>query len=512
MAQTQYRANLAAKDFTFIASQWGRTIIVKQFDQNFSRQIVSPTDPDKDIGIPQIYYCHNVMPSGQGFQSVSQELKVPNPAGVTSFMYIRQYTESYGDYGYLGFVANGAASYDVYRLSVGASAWVFTSNIPCVAYSLSVFVANVNGLQYVLIPQSGCYYYFGFDLALITLTGLDITTINGIVSSFGYLVAWSNNAIAWSSLVDPTDFTPSLITGAGGGSVQALLGEISLCYHHVFGFVVYSAFNAVAVIYSGNSRYPFNFREVIGAGGLLSQELIGFDADTGNQYAWTTNGLQLVSTTQAINVFPELTNFIGGNRFEDFDTTALALIETDVTEGTMVKKLTVVSNRYLVISYGVTQFTHALVYDIGMRRWGKLKITHVSCFQYNALLPDQTARTSLAFVDINMNVYVTTFSISDVGASGVMLLGKYQHTRNRLITLHEVDPEVIQNINDCKVYDLMTLDGKTFLPAYQLIPSTTAAGAPVYTCRKTALNHSLLFVGNFALDSMVLSYTPNGRR
>jgi len=35
---------------------------------NFNRQVQSTEDTDKDRGIPQIFYGHNIVPTGQGFR------------------------------------------------------------------------------------------------------------------------------------------------------------------------------------------------------------------------------------------------------------------------------------------------------------------------------------------------------------------------------------------------------------------------------------------------------------
>jgi hypothetical protein len=84
------------------------------------------------------------------------------------------------------------------------------------------------------------------SLVAVTLTGLVAADILGVVGVSGYLIAWTKSVIAWSSLLSPTDFTPSLATGAGGGSVQGARGDIVVCLAHTVGFVVYTNQNAVA--------------------------------------------------------------------------------------------------------------------------------------------------------------------------------------------------------------------------------------------------------------------------
>ena len=122
MSQITYRGNLSSKSFPFLAENFGRTVIVKGQDQNFNRQVTAAEDNDKDIGIPQLYYCHNVMPHPEGFQSVGYTQTIPafpgNP-GFTQIIILRNSSEQKV---YLG-VGNNSAFY----ISNGGS-WVLKAN------------------------------------------------------------------------------------------------------------------------------------------------------------------------------------------------------------------------------------------------------------------------------------------------------------------------------------------------------------------------------------------------
>ena len=520
MAQIQYRANLSAKDFSFLASKWGRTVIMKQLDQNFSRQIVSAADPDKDIGIPQVYYCHNVMPNNGGFQSIFYDLAVPTALQAGGMSMIHWSVNTNNKTAYLAYVIQpDGKTLSVYALRSTSEAWVYVTNV---AWSTSVTVekvssATVNGQTYVYIPYIGCYKYDpdANTFTLVTLTGLTATDVKGITAAYGYLIAYTRTQVAWSSTIDPTDFTPSLTTGAGGGSVQDAEGEITLCVHQIFGFVVFTAKNAVAAIYSGNARYPFNYRPVVGAGGCVDSELVGLDSESGNLYAWTSSGLQLVGAQQASLVQPEAANFIGGNVMEDFNDGTLEFQSYTIPQGSLLKKLDVVANRYLIISYGVITLTHAIVYDIGMKRWGKLKIQHERIFTFlDPDVPvDERARHNIAIFKENGTVYQVRMDIQNNQSNGTIILGKYQYIRNRLITLQEVDVENIVDVNSCDVYCIPTLDGKTPLPPVKLTPIGPAGTQnPAYNARISCQNFSLLFQGAFDLDSLMLQFINNGRR
>lgn len=520
MAQIRYRANLSAKDFVFSSQNWGRSVIMKQYDQNFSRQIVSPTDPDKDIGIPQIFYCHNVMPAAQGFQSIGLDNVFAGPAlaGGTVFQIIPWAANNTNLLGMLLVIDVGAGVYKIYSTqAVAAGTWSFLGSITGIPVAsegiLPVTVASIGGVTYLWIPLTGCYSWDGGTWGPVALTGLTPSQIIGITESFGYMIAWSFNAVAWSSTISPTDFTPSLLTGAGGGQIAPLKGGITWIQHHTFGFIAFSETNCAAAVYSGNARYPFNFREIIGGGGMDSELLASLDSESGNLYGYTTAGLQIVSVTQAQVVFPELTNYIGGETFEDFNDATLLFSETQTS--VIYKRVQVISNRYLVISYAYVNsvpqlYSHALVYDISMKRWGKIKFSHRQAFTLQVRGASQLARNSFCLLDPLGNIVQVDFS-QYATTGGTILLGKYQHSRDRLITLQQVDLEYVPSTAGVTLHDMVTYDGKTF-QSPQLLTAIANTSAPQYPTRLTGMNHSLILQGVWQLDSLMLTYSVNGRR
>lgn len=508
MSQITYRANLSAKAFPFIAENFGRSIIVPQYDNAFNRQVQSDQDSDKDIGIPQIYYCHNVMPHPQGFQSIGYT-QVINPfAG--GFKAISVLRDEGDNKIYMGIANNG--DFLVYD----GSTWVLKMNVSQAVNGL-VTQAFVSGTTYIYVQDYGCFYYdFGLGtFTSVTLTGLNITGVDGtvgITSSAGYMIAWNKTAVAWSSTLDPTDFVPSLVTGAGGGSVEGAKGSITLCVPHLLGFIVYTSANAVAALYSGNSRFPYNFREIVASGGVASLDLIAYDSNSGNHYAYTTSGFQLISTSQSQTVFPDLTDFIAGKLFEDFDTTTNTFTTVALSQ-TMKKKLSVVSDRYMVISYGTLSFTHAIVYDLVEKRYGKLKIPHVTSFEYQltSAAITETPRQSLAFLQDSGAVQVVDFSVSSPTSDGVMILGKYQFVRARLLEIQEI---ALENIRVGANYSLTlfsTLDGKNYTQSTPYL-DLNAGLFRRYKTKKVGLNHSMLHKGAFEICSFVLSFNIHGKR
>jgi hypothetical protein len=506
MAQITYRANLSAKSFPFVSENFGRSVIVSGQDQNFVRQVVAAEDQDKDIGIPQLYYCHNVMPNAQGWQSVGYTSILP-ASGVTNFISIFLIRDGSDNKSFLGITATG----DFYISDGTGAPWIYKR--AGVAGKL-VTVAYVAGTTYIYVANTGCYNYnWGTGLfVVVTLSALTAANVVGITYSAGYLIAWTTSTVAWSSTLDPTDFTPSLTTGAGGGAVESARGAINYCVPHTLGFIIGTADNCVAALYQNNIRYPFQFREIVNSGGMTSLDLVSWDANSSGLYAYTTSGLQLISTSQTQTIYPEITDFISGRYFEDFDD-GTNTFSTTVLSAAMLKKVSVVADRYLIISYGLTELTHAIVYDIILKRYGKLKLTHVQAFTYHLAAAGilETPKQSCGFLKKDGSVSIIDFSIGSPTLNGTMILGKYQYVRARTMQLDQIFLESIRATQNFTLSVLSALDGKNNTLSVPVLTYSSGL-AREYSTRAIGINHSLLFQGGFVLDSLVLQFNIHGKR
>lgn len=509
MAQVSYRANITAPTFPFLSQHQGKSIIIKQSDQYYMPSAVVKQDADRDLGIPQLYYGHNILPTGQGISSVGYTT-ITQPVNNVEFLRRFLLRDSQGNKAYLGVTKSGTlyVCFDPYYTwtQIGFA----SSQVPSITGKL-ITLAHVNGTSYIYIANSGCFK-FNFSTRLleqVTLTGLDPTLIIGIVAASGYMIAWGKETVSWSSSITELDFTPSLETGAGGGKVQNAKGDIALLLPHAAGFIAYTTNNAVACTYTGNARYPFKFSEIIASGGLADTSLATFDANTGNQYAYTTSGMQLVALQNATTTMPELTDFIAGSVFEDFDETLLSFVTTHLTT-TMKKKLSLVSDRYLVISYGVTELTHAIVYDLALNKYGKLKVTHVECFEFSVLTPEvtETPKASFAFLCPDGAIKLVKFS----SGSGVALFGKYQYIRQRTIQLQTVSVESVKSTDNFNCYALFTSEGKTPRKTVKGYLQTLSEQLREFKFCDVGHNISLLFVGAFSMNSLELNFNVHGKR
>jgi hypothetical protein len=373
----------------------------------------------------------------------------------------------------------------------------------------------VSGTSYIYFKNINCYTYdFGTgNMTNVPLTGGPAAgDILGVVANRGYLIAYTAVGVFWSSTIDPTDFTPSLVTGAGGGQLEGGRGLIVTIESVYGGMVVFTVNNAVAGIASDNTRYPFNFVEITGCGGLPDANFVSYDANSSSVYAYTTAGLQQVNLKQATVWAPEVTDFLSGSLFEDFDSaTNLLSLSTIAAGASIQKRIAVIAGRYLVISYGATSLTHALYYDAAYKQWGRLKIAHVDCFEINR--PSiEISKRSIAFLTSAGGVKILNSDIVNTAASGVMIVGKFQFVRSRLLQLQSAELENVNTGDTFSLLDLPAADGKNFGTALVGYLANSLGKIRTYLFHNTALNHSLLFKGAFNAVSFVITFNVHGAR
>jgi len=598
MAQITIRANLSAVQIPLLTEEFGRSVIVRQQDLNYNPTVASKADVDKDVGIPQVYYAHNVMPTNYGYRSVSYSTQIAALAGISSFNqvfnllsvagakaflavnndgslytchtgtgYAWQLTSGYykaavtegtntgtgylvsgrtykdaGAHVYLitftsatafnvkkNGVADGtgttateyitADAKNTFQINSGSTAFIagdnFTYTTSAATFTGAVTKCALSGETYIAVEAQGIFQYDFTTNQLVwrLAAGIEASAISGVTGSNGYLIVYSSDFVSWSSTIDPLDFIPSLSTGAGSGSIEDAKGPIRRCVGLTSGFLVFTAANCVAAIFGQNIRYPFTFREVPNAGGISDLSLVTDEADSTAVYAFTTHGLQQISTQKAAVVLTELSDMLTGKRFEDFNTELLQFnVQNLLTP--IKKRVEFISGRFLIISYGTTSFTHAIVYDSALQRFGKLKAEHTSVFQYGFLDADDadTPKRQVALLNSGGQVQTVKFAAGLVSEDSVVLLGKFQYIRQRTLQVETFELETVEENTACDVYDLITLDGKTFLTPVAGIPVATAGLTRKYRFRNTGMNHSFLVKGTFRLNSVLIAFNVHGTR
>lgn len=553
MGHQWIRINLAATSYPLTTDLWGRTIIVPQYDENYVKSIISPQDLSKDKGQPQAFYMQDCMPTAQGYQAVGYDLVI-DPIAQTDFDAAFPVQNSSLD----KFIFSPASGKN-YIFDRELGVWTSVSPISPGALKANALVttAFVQLQTYIFYENFNCYKYNQTTKALdvVVLGGVTVTDIKGICApANGYMIAWDDTTLIWSSRTNPTDFVVSLVTGAGGGVPNDINGKIVCCLPVSGGFIIYCENNAVAATYTGNANFPYAFKEIPGSGGISGPEQVTWQSNLDYHYAWTTEGLQQLSISGAANnAFPDITEFLSGLVFEEFDIPTVIFTQTDLTQAVAVK-LAMCGGSYLVISYGrfAPDYEYAIIYDIKLGRFGKVKIAHRDCFNWNApnfyasvsygqipgafppglysnltgfsyldfiLSPNfkQQTNKTLAFLQKDGTVKILNFNMSernDAGelANGVLLVGKFELTRNKFITGHLYDVENVRQGDQFSMYILPTLDGKTFLPA--VVPNINMIGPKTrrYGRQITGQNLSLVFIGAFNLTSALMDFEQAGDR
>lgn len=513
MADVTYRANLSTPSCPVDPLTFGRTVIIKGQDQNYTPNLVSKLDADKDAGIPQVYYMENVLPTEQGYRSVGFTETLEQCPG-TPYIAFPIYAAATSTT-----LVHTREGYLYERITTGSPQFRYIGQ-----YIGTLTYASVSGVTYINIAGVGAYSYDFTTGALVpvALAGLDSANTLGVTGVGGYHLAWSADAIAWSSLTDATDFVPSLDTGAGGGSVEGARGAITFCVPHSQGIFIFTSKNCVSATLSSNARYPFNFKEVVGSSGITDLQAVTFDGNQNVAYAFTSSGFQQLSQTAAKPVWADLSD--SGDCAAVWDENTVVDNTVGKQRGITGAKLSLAGARYICVSVQngtVTvnsveypKYRDIWVYDLALLRWGRIVRDHFEVFS------DEHDR--LAIVDTDGRIVVAEnsnapeegFRVSR--AAGVIVLGKYQYTRQRLLQLQQV---IIDNLHSVKVIDYLTgvelaetfpkifvlAYNGTWQPMYQQSAST-------YLTATVAENHSIMLKGNFNLNTVLLIFTNHGGR
>jgi hypothetical protein len=537
-AGTQYRLELTAVRTT------GDTRLITATIKNGAGTVLFTTNttqvfiPDNYFGVGSKYQYNtgsdiifdNIEITGDGLAATSTTTNTEF-TGITT--------------AYLAFLANNTVKWSYDLATWDNHATTLPGGFLSPASPAKISVATVRGQSYVCVRQASTtkIYLITVDTGtnIITFTDISATigaalpnpytidSILGIVGSYNYLVLYGGGIIIWSSTTTPTDFAPSLVSGAGNEVPGNLKGDITFCREHVSGFFIYSTKNVVFAQYTGNARYPWKFREVSGSGGYNYSTQVSGDTNSAVQYGINnTKLIQILSPDNAELVAQEATDFIERTeRWDKFDSGTFTFSLSNPLYPLMpASRITAwfFLDRYLLLPYGGSntepsfQWTYVIVYDSLLKRYGKLAVTFDYCLSdeeaiYFINRTDGTIKT----LEFNIN-RILVDEVSD-GRRPVIVLGKFQYVRSRFLTLSEINVEAIQSTDvilladrEFQVAVLPTLDGKTFLDA--VIPEnfTAVATKEMYNglCHVSCHNFALVFSGAFDLNTVELVFHVDG--
>lgn len=531
MGQIAYRANLSAATYPMTISDGGRTVIMPGPDNNYDRR-VDPTGEQRDAGIPQALYMENVLPTANGYQSVgslntgtlpprySGSPGYPVAFAVKQFFFVDTLVPKR-----LTVVFRAVASYRDHiasKLDTAPLTWTqgtgdepFNPSPFTPAGITTAYVRGVNylfdGVQLYTVENPSASVVDITDITG-TVTGVTVTDIVAICSCANYLVLLlADNTIAWSSTTTPTDFTASLISGAGSQIPADLKSSANFLSEAPNGFFIYSVTGVVYAAYTGNSRYPFKFTAIENSGGYTFGLQVAGERTKSLQYAIDDAGnLRAISPNGAQVIAQDVSTFIERQTYYDqFD---YSLNTFSRAAFTTPKSIYFLLDRYILLPLG----NIIIVYDTALQRFGKLKGQGIAVARQDSvdvqihLIPivGQGYDTST----YNLGIYDTTYTYQ-----GVLVLGKFQYVRSRKIQLHEIeiegpqDSSIVSSPNFSCVL-LPSQNGRTFDTPVVPYQVSLSGGLAVYSVHATAQNHSIILKGAFDVNTVQLKFSPRGDR
>jgi hypothetical protein len=547
MAKQRFRGALNAATFPLVSTMQGRTVVQPQLDNNVkTNQAFYGTQESADYSIPQLLYCENVVPTAEGVQSVDYVQVIAGVPSLSSFD--QAITVRDEDENNFLFAPCGGLNY-FYQGNAG----VWAQKNPISAAGKAVSRAYVNGRTFICYEGLGIYEYDSTadTFTKQTLVGLADADVRGVFSSNNYLGAYTDLVVHWSSLIDPLDFTPSIDTGAGFSIPQDVKARITAVLGTAGGFIIYTAKNAVAGVYTQNIRAPFTFKEIADAGGILTYEQVTSENNSGPQYAWTTGGLQKITTQRAEPVAAEINDFLAGRMWESWDPTAKQLCQHMTGSAEFGVKLAYVSSRFLVVSYSVDNsglYQYAIILDLALKRWGKIKFDHVDCFAYpypnvygnltygdlsnisydqlqqtsyadlaTGMKSDPPSKRSVALLSPDGAVNLIEMDYNKNSQQGVAIFGKFQLLRARMMTIQQLElegtyiappgPDSMTTVTALVSTTGYAMDRAAPMNVLEQLP-----GYQRYAKRLTGKNISFAVEGSFALSTYLMEVTTEGDR
>lgn len=564
MAVQRFKLALNAATFPLLSTHASRSVCIPALDgvARTPRTFMG-SDENIDYNIPQIIYCENVLPTRSGIKSVGyQQVIAPTVNNdFDSIFPLRDadentvlYSPSHGKNYIYDDVLAAWSTEDIptiWGLTLAAGsvpadskvtyAYVDGKTFVCYSRLQSTTAVDMSIMQWdaatkSLIPAT----------SIITNLPFAVGEIDGISSSSGYLLVWSGLTIAWApfngAAFNFEIYSSGNFTGAGYQIPEDVQGPITAIIGMPGGFIAFTTRNAIGASYHAQSiAAPWVFREIPDAGGMDNYEQATVEGSLGKLIAYTTSGMQSLSLNSAELAFPAVSDFIAARSSERYDFGNHTLVQGAVSTD-LFTKLTAVGNRYIVISYGYYPgtFSFALIYDLGLKRWGKVRIVHRDCFYYTQkpvsagltyamlldvsyadtapetyagtnLAPERVtaAQHALAFMKSTGEVVLGIWSDeSRAEDEAVAIIGRVQLTRTSNTQLNTVEAEGLKSgeIEIMPSYDGRTLAETQVLTTIESVGDFRKAGGMI-SCK----NFNVVIEGTFDLSTLILEGTTTGK-
>lgn len=531
MAQIPVRLTVQGMVFPLLSEQCGTTVVDGRGDLTYVPGVSSDGDIPENRGVPGIVYAENVMPSTYGWQSIGYvDLIPPFPAGVTFYEILLVHGATVGEEENAKPLASGLRTYIGAAIISGVTHIYYVDSDgtwknlylegagPLTASGERLItVATVNGYSYLCVRGAwlGVIDIEAGELRQRTLTGL-AGVPRGILSASGHLIAFNLQSVAWSSTVNVEDFVPSDVTGAGGGSVQELAGDIRTAKAAPGGFIIFTDSNCVAAIYTANTAFPFEFRAIPSSGGVDRASHVSDELLNGAFYAITTAGIQRISATGAEIALPNVADFLAAKMIEEWNPFTGQLKSYRVfTE--LGRRVQVIANRYVILSYAAQDsrvHTHAIVVDTAQNRMGKLKVDSTKFFELHRTqsFQDLDHRTTFGVLGAQGKISRVRFDLDCYTSRGVMIFGRLQYAHQKLTQLQEIRVERACPTDNFVLATQVTRDGTNFLPAQvgYLRPEDEGKFSRRYLFSQVGVSHQIVMSGAFDIHSILVNLNTHG--
>lgn len=543
-----------------LSSQAQRAVINAQLDSApRTPRVFMGADDSADYNLAKVVYAENVMPATEGLKSVGFVESVPahNTGSFDTIFPLRDAEENavlfcpaHGD----NFVFDpdtqtwaGETIDSIWGLTPDAGdpatarvtyAYVDGKTFVCYARlkngTTDMSIMQWNSTTKALEPAT----------AVVLNLPYPVGEIDGISSSSGYLLIWSGLSVAWAfyngTAFDYEIYVNGSFTGSGFQIPEDIQGPITSIVGISGGFIAFTARNAIGASYHAQTiSSPWVFKEIKDAGGIESFEQATVEGSLGKVMAYTSAGIQTLTLNSAEHAHPAVSDFITQRQTESYDFSTHLVSKGDLGSDLFVK-LTAVGNRFIVISYGYLPglYSYALVYDIALQRWGKIRLRHRDCFAYTyqqgiggvtyASLLDVTyaelsgtsyrdlsssanvitpAQRALAFMTDKGEIQLASWSHRPELDVSVLVLGRIQIARSKDTQLNRVELDGLQQGD---VFIQASNNGRTIAGVWTTTEVEHIDDYHVAGCMVDCKNFNIVIEGSFDLSSVIVEVTPTG--
>lgn len=567
MAVNRFKVALNAARFPLVSTKATRAVFVPGLDAApRTPKSFMGADESIDYDLSQVIYGENIMPTAAGINSVGYN-RIVSPTVNSDFDQIfalrddAENTVLYSPAAGKNYIYDSVAGLWSTTTFAAIHGVAISGASPNTEAAAKVSYAYVDGKTFVcysrLLATGGIdasILFWNPTTQALTPAGALITNlpfaageIDGISASNGYLLVWSGITVAWAAFNGAAfDFDIYLngeYTGSGYQIPEDVQGPITAIVALPGGFLMFTTKNAIAASYHSQTiSAPWVFREVPNAGGIGGYEQATVEGSLGVTIAYTTAGVQRISLNSAEEDYPDVSDFIAGRFVENYNAST-RIVSGSAVSTDFYTKLTAVANRYLVLSYGTTAgaFDFALVYDMALKRWGRLNIAHRDCFYYSygaittgltySMLgavsydssavttyaaagtisnPNVAAQHGLAFLLATGEVKIADWSNGNraVQDAGVAVIGRVQLTRAGFSQFNRVEAE---GMVDGAIAIQPSYDGKTLTATEDLITINQVGDYLEAGSLVDCKNFNLLVTGTFSLSTLIIEATTTGK-